>query len=299
LSKRSRDDAEQAVLLADDVDRVDRLGVVADLADQLDDLADGEVDRARDVVGGHQAAGRVLRPLGELFDLGGGLGIDLLERLEEAIAHRLGQALDEVGPLVGGHLADDRRDALEPHPLDDRLLGVVVEALEDRRRVLGLEAREDERRLVVVQHPEEVGEVLVVDLLEQIAELRRVLGEELSDLRHDGGSEAQHGGGGYRRPPRRRYRTASSAPAGYLRGVTRQVPIAAPVTPAEAELRSWIEEFEAAARRPLRQRLRYAFIHTYKPVLDDAAYRSSETTAEYRAWCEANLPSWLGYGRSV
>jgi hypothetical protein len=35
----------------------------------------------------------------------------------------------------------------------------------------------------------------------------------------------------------------------------------------------WLAEFEAAARRPLKQRLRYAFIKTYKTVLDDAAYR--------------------------
>ena len=60
---------------------------------------------------------------------------------------------------------------------------------------------------------------------------------------------------------------------------------------------SWIEEFEAAARRPLEVRLRYAFIRTYKPVLDDASYRSFESMEEYRQWCEANLPSWLGYGR--
>ena len=30
----------------------------------------------------------------------------------------------------------------------------------------------------------------------------------------------------------------------------------------------WLAEFEAAARRPLAVRWRYAFIHTYKPVLD-------------------------------
>ena len=58
----------------------------------------------------------------------------------------------------------------------------------------------------------------------------------------------------------------------------------------------WLAEFEAAAKRPLRQRLKYAFIKTYKPVLDDAPYRTFETTAEYRKWCEENLPSWLGYG---
>ena len=36
-------------------------------------------------------------------------------------------------------------------------------------------------------------------------------------------------------------------------------------------------EFEAAARRPLEERLRYAFIKTYKPVMDDASYRSFES----------------------
>ena len=65
------------------------------------------------------------------------------------------------------------------------------------------------------------------------------------------------------------------------------------------DLRQWEAEFEAAARRPLRTRMRYAFIRTYKPVLDDAAYRSFDTTAEYRRWCEDHLPSWLGYGREV
>lgn len=59
----------------------------------------------------------------------------------------------------------------------------------------------------------------------------------------------------------------------------------------------WLADFEAAARRPLAQRVRYAFIKTYKPVLDDAPYRSFDTMEEYRNWCEQNLPSWLGYGR--
>jgi hypothetical protein len=59
----------------------------------------------------------------------------------------------------------------------------------------------------------------------------------------------------------------------------------------------WLEEFEAAARRPLPQRFRYSFIHTYKPVLDDARFRAFDTTEDYRRWCEENLPDWLGYGR--
>ena len=64
-------------------------------------------------------------------------------------------------------------------------------------------------------------------------------------------------------------------------------------------LREWEAEFAAAARRPLRIRMRYAFIRTYKPVLDDASYRSFETTAAYRRWCEEHLPGWLGYGHEV
>ena len=69
--------------------------------------------------------------------------------------------------------------------------------------------------------------------------------------------------------------------------------------PTPEELAEWTREFEAAARRPLRQRFKYSFIHTYKPVLDDARSRSFETMGDYRKWCEENLPSWLGYGQNV
>ena len=61
--------------------------------------------------------------------------------------------------------------------------------------------------------------------------------------------------------------------------------------------KEWLDEFEAAARRDLKTRFRYAFIRTYKPVLDDEPYRSFDTTEDYRRWCEENLPNWLGYGR--
>ena len=56
-----------------------------------------------------------------------------------------------------------------------------------------------------------------------------------------------------------------------------------------------IAEFEANAKRPLETRIRYAFIHTYKPVMDDARFRSFDTMADYRRWCNENLPEWLGY----
>ena len=61
--------------------------------------------------------------------------------------------------------------------------------------------------------------------------------------------------------------------------------------------REWLDGFEAAARRPIEVRWRYAFIHTYKPVLDDAPYRAFDSMADYRRSCEENLPDWLGYGR--
>ncbi len=67
--------------------------------------------------------------------------------------------------------------------------------------------------------------------------------------------------------------------------------------PSPDDVRSWEREFEAAAARPLEQRLKYAFIHTYKPVLDDAPFRAFATMREYREWCQTHLPDWLGYGR--
>ena len=65
----------------------------------------------------------------------------------------------------------------------------------------------------------------------------------------------------------------------------------------EAIPADWLADFEAASRRSLKTRFRYAFVKTYKPVMDDAAYRSFESMEAYRRWCEENLPDWLGYGR--
>jgi hypothetical protein len=59
----------------------------------------------------------------------------------------------------------------------------------------------------------------------------------------------------------------------------------------------WLAEFEAAAKRPLKERLRYAFIKTYKPVMDDAEFRAFDTMEDYRRWCAEKLPRWLGYAR--
>jgi len=68
-------------------------------------------------------------------------------------------------------------------------------------------------------------------------------------------------------------------------------------SPSDSEREEWREEFEAASRRPLPIRMKYAFIRTYKPVLDDAPFRAFDSMEDYRRWCETHLPEWLGYGR--
>ena len=64
-------------------------------------------------------------------------------------------------------------------------------------------------------------------------------------------------------------------------------------------MKEWIADFKAASHRSLEERWNYSFIHTYKPVLDDAPFRSFDSTKEYQQWCENNLPSWLGYGKTL
>ena len=54
-------------------------------------------------------------------------------------------------------------------------------------------------------------------------------------------------------------------------------------------------DFEAARRRTLTERLAIG-VRTHKPVMDDAPSRAFNSMAEYRRWCNENLPAWLGYG---
>ena len=66
------------------------------------------------------------------------------------------------------------------------------------------------------------------------------------------------------------------------------------------EPRDWLEDFKEQCRRSLSrtvaERMRYGFCCVYKPVLDDAPWRSFNSTSEYRQWCRDNLPEYLGYG---
>jgi len=62
------------------------------------------------------------------------------------------------------------------------------------------------------------------------------------------------------------------------------------------ELKEFREQCERSLRRTVEERMRYGFNYVYKPVLDDAEWRSFESMAEYRRWCRENLPEYLGYG---
>ena len=64
--------------------------------------------------------------------------------------------------------------------------------------------------------------------------------------------------------------------------------------------RDWLQDFRLQCERNLQrsvaQRMRYGFCYVYKPVLDDAPWRSFDSMVEYRRWCRENLPVYLGYG---
>ena len=62
------------------------------------------------------------------------------------------------------------------------------------------------------------------------------------------------------------------------------------------ELKDFRRQCERNLKRSVADRMRYGFNYVYKPVLDDAEWRSFETMAEYRQWCRDNLPAYLGYG---
>lgn len=58
------------------------------------------------------------------------------------------------------------------------------------------------------------------------------------------------------------------------------------------------KEFELALKRKVRERLQRGFIKTHKPVMDDVPYRIFDRMRDYKHWCEQQLPSWLGYGKT-
>ena len=63
------------------------------------------------------------------------------------------------------------------------------------------------------------------------------------------------------------------------------------------EEEAWRDQCRRGLERDVMTRIKYGFCHVYKPVLDDVPFRSFATMAEYRDWCERELPAYLGYRR--
>ena len=62
-----------------------------------------------------------------------------------------------------------------------------------------------------------------------------------------------------------------------------------------SEEEAWREQCRSQLQRDVLTRIKYGFCHVHKPVLDDGPNRAFATMAGYLAWCEKELPEYLGY----
>jgi hypothetical protein len=66
-------------------------------------------------------------------------------------------------------------------------------------------------------------------------------------------------------------------------------------SPDDTADRLFREQCRRQLNRPVEARMRYGFCRVSRPGFDAPAVRVFATTAEYRAWCAANLPAYFGY----
>jgi hypothetical protein len=57
----------------------------------------------------------------------------------------------------------------------------------------------------------------------------------------------------------------------------------------------WREQCRRQMKRPMSARLKYGFVVARDR---ERVNRVFDTMSDYRAWCESNLPSYLGYERA-
>ena len=60
----------------------------------------------------------------------------------------------------------------------------------------------------------------------------------------------------------------------------------------------FLEECKSSLQMSVDDRIRFGFTCEYKPILDDAPWRSFDSMEEYRLWCEEDLLKHLGRGLS-
>ena len=66
----------------------------------------------------------------------------------------------------------------------------------------------------------------------------------------------------------------------------------------KSENEAWREQCRQQLGCDVMTRIKYGFCHVHKPVLDDVGTRAFSTMADYRAWCDIELPRYLGYRRA-
>ena len=62
-----------------------------------------------------------------------------------------------------------------------------------------------------------------------------------------------------------------------------------------ADAEAFREQCRRQMARPMAARMKYGFCRVHRPVLDTPGVRSFESTKEYREWCAAHLPAYLGF----
>ena len=62
-----------------------------------------------------------------------------------------------------------------------------------------------------------------------------------------------------------------------------------------AEAKAFREQCRRQLARSVTERMKYGFCRVHRPVLDTPGVRSFESTQEYREWCAAHLPAYLGF----
>jgi len=61
------------------------------------------------------------------------------------------------------------------------------------------------------------------------------------------------------------------------------------------EAQAFREQCRRQMARPLEARMKYGWCRVIRPVLDTPGNRIFSSTADYREWCSANLPAYLGF----
>jgi len=87
---------------------------------------------------------------------------------------------------------------------------------------------------------------------------------------------------------------AGSLAVEYSLGVMATIPSPS-ASPDAAEDLLFREQCRRQLRRPVEARMKYGFCRVSRPGLDVPAARVFASTREYREWCAANLPAYLGY----